>query len=120
MAVLTSSPSIKYTIPLTKYLSTRGQAIDDVGKYLGHCLWCHTFLMIPLTEVPCAEIHKLPKKQQHNLKSSERSPPLLYLLFVDKMLCFSMISLPKFLFFLALKLSKYMLVSLLDKQKPAP
>lgn len=85
MAVLTSTPNTKYTVPLTKYPCARGQAIIDVDKYLGHCLWSHTCLMIPLAEVPCGEIHKLVKKQQCNLKSSERFLTLLYCLCVAEM-----------------------------------
>lgn len=48
MAVLTSTPNIKYTVPLTKYPSTHSQAIVDVDKYLGHCLCFRTCLMIPV------------------------------------------------------------------------
>lgn len=77
MDVLTSTPSIKYTVPLTKYPHTRGQAIAGVDKYLGHCPWCHTCLMIPLTEVPSGEIHKVTKKQQCKLEASEESLALL-------------------------------------------
>lgn len=117
-AVLTSAPNIKYIVPLTKYPSTHGQAIVDVDKYLGHCCWSHTCLMIPLTEVPCGEIQKLIKKQQCHLKSSERSPTLVCRLCVGETPCFFMTRLPKFLLspVLSLQFSKYMLMAFLDKQ----
>lgn len=77
MGVLTSAPSIIYTVPLTKYSCTCGQAIAGVDKYLGHCPWSHTCLMIPLTEVPSGQIHKVAKKQQCKLEASEGSLALL-------------------------------------------
>lgn len=80
MDVLTSIPSIKHAVPLTKYPCICGHAIAGVDKYLGHCPCSHTCLMIPLTEVPSKEIHKVAKKQQCKLEASEGSLALLYCL----------------------------------------
>lgn len=102
MDVLTSTPSIKYTVPLTKCRCICGQAVAGVDKYLGHCPWSHTCLMMPLTEVPSREIYKVTKKQQCKLKASEGSLALLYRLCVRNALAVQ----PSFIWLLCLRIQQ--------------
>lgn len=77
-ALFLSTSNLSYNVPLRKHPSAQGQAIVDVDKHLGHCLWSLTCLMTPLTEVPCGEIHKFIRNQLCNLKPGKRSLILLY------------------------------------------